>query len=199
MIVGSHSVETCSRRRGTVRQNPVRGFTLIELIIAMAIAVILVLVAVPSFRTITLSNKLTTTASDIVGAINLARMEAVKRNASTQLCSDSSTSNSGDTLGLACGTHAGAVYALDGATAAADQVRTETVGLAAPIELTGNMVAIRFSSQGLGRRVADNAPFTGLIADISTGNLTTDNHRCIRMTAGSIITTTKASAACTTP
>lgn len=172
-----------------------RGFTLIELIIAMAIAVILVLIAVPSFRKITLSNKLTTTAGNIVGAVNLARMEAVKRNSSTQLCSNSSTSNSASTLGVGCGTQTGAVYALVGG--AADPVRGITNGLAAPIVLTGDLVAIRFSSQGLGYRADDNTLVNGLIADVSTASLDADNHRCIRMTTGSILATTTSSAACT--
>ena len=177
----------------------VLGFTLIELIITLIITVILIVIAVPSFRTITLSNKLTTTASDIVGAINLARMEAVKRNSNTQLCSDSTSNNSTDALGTLCGTQAGAVVALAGNPPAAVQVRAGAVGLAAPIELTGNLVAIRFSSQGLGHLVSSDAPFTGLIADVSTTSLSTDNHRCINMTAGSILVTTKRSTACPTP
>lgn len=180
-----------------------RGFTMVELIITMVVAAVLVMIAVPSFRTITISNKLTTSANDIVGAVNLARIEAVKRNSSTQLCSDSATSNSSDALGTACGTtNIGAVYALSGvaagATQAAVQVRAAVNGLAAPIVLTGNLVAIRFSSQGLGHLATDTTPYTGPIADVSTSSISTDNHRCIRITAGSILTVTKSSAACPT-
>jgi type IV fimbrial biogenesis protein FimT len=190
------SVGACPLPSGMRRH--ARGFTLVELMITLVVAVILIAIAVPSFRRITLTNKLTTTANDIVGAINLARMEAVKRNASTQLCSDSPTSNSSDTLGTACGTQAGAVYALAGSPAAAVPVRTASIGLAAPIVLTGNLVAIRFSSQGLGHLVSSTAPYTGPIADVSTASIGTDNHRCVRMAAGSILTTTMSSTACPT-
>jgi type IV fimbrial biogenesis protein FimT len=64
-----------------------RGFTMVELLISIAVAAVLIVIAVPSFRNITLSNKLTTAANDVISAINVARMEAVKRNANTQLCS----------------------------------------------------------------------------------------------------------------
>ena len=86
------------------------GFSLIELMVTLAVAAVLMAVAAPSFTNITVSNKLTTTANEVVGAINLARTEAIKRNASTQVCSNSATNNGTDALGVACTTQAGAVY-----------------------------------------------------------------------------------------
>ena len=65
-----------------------RGFTLVELMVTVAVAAVLLMIAVPSFRNITLSNRLNTAANDLVNAISVARMEAVKRNASTQFCSN---------------------------------------------------------------------------------------------------------------
>ena len=61
-----------------------RGFTLVELMLTITVAAVLIVIAVPSFRSITLSSKLTTTANDIVVAINTARIEAIKRNATVQ-------------------------------------------------------------------------------------------------------------------
>lgn len=169
-----------------------RGFTLIELMITLAVALVLIMIAVPSFKNLILANRLTTTANDVVGAISIARMEAIKRNANTQLCGN--TANGSAPLGTSC-TPVGAVYvAINGA---AVQVRAGTVGLAAPIALTGGaMQAIRFTGQGLGRAAAGTAPFTGLVADISTTAMSTNNHRCINMTAGSIIAVTTTSGAC---
>ena len=179
------SVTVAARRRE-------RGFTLVELLITMAVALVLIMIAVPSFKSLTLSNKLNTTANDVVGAINIARMEAIKRNASTQLCGNAS--NGSDTLGTKC-TEVGAVYALVNGTPT--QVRAAPAGLAAPIVLTGGtMAAVRFGGQGLGHAVTGTAPLTGLIADISTSAMSTNNHRCINMTAGSIIAVTTASGAC---
>jgi type IV fimbrial biogenesis protein FimT len=170
-----------------------RGFTLVELMVTMTIALVLIMIAVPSFKNIILQNKLTTAANDVVGAINLARMEAIKRNASTQLCG--SASNGTDTLGKAC-KQAGEVYALSNGVVT--QVRAGASGISAPIALTGNMIPVRFGGQGLGHPVSSTAPYSGPIADISTSSISTRNHRCIRMTAGSILATTTSSAACPT-
>ena len=56
-----------------------QGFTLIELVMTMAIAGILVSMAIPSFNSILNSSRLTNYANDLVGALNLARSEAVRR------------------------------------------------------------------------------------------------------------------------
>lgn len=57
-----------------------KGFTIIELLVTIAIAGILVAVAMPSFTSSIKSNRLTAINNDLVSALNLARSEAVKRN-----------------------------------------------------------------------------------------------------------------------
>lgn len=168
-----------------------RGFTLVELLITLAVAVVLIMIAVPSFRAITLSSKLTTTANDMVASLNIARMEAIKRNANIQFCSDLAANNTSDSLGTQCGTQAGAVVAATG-----PDVRAATVGLSSPLRLNGNIVAIRYGGQGLGHRVNNTTPYTGTVADICTSVVSSNNHRVIRMVAGSIIQTTTTSGAC---
>lgn len=58
------------------------GFTLLELMITIAIVGILVGVAIPSFTSIITSNRLTAYANELVTTLNLARNEAVKRGIS---------------------------------------------------------------------------------------------------------------------
>jgi type IV fimbrial biogenesis protein FimT len=174
--------------QATARQR-VRGFTLVELMITVTIAVVLIMIAVPSFKTIILSNKLTTTSNDLVLAINSARMEAVKRNASTQFCGN--TSSGSDTLGTACGTQTGAVYVLvGGATQTATQVLAGTPSIAMPIQLKGNVQALRFGGQGLAYAATATTPYNGTVADICTSQMSSNNHRVVTMTAGSILATT---------
>ena len=64
---------------------PNRGFTLIELMIVLAVAAILVAVAIPSFRQTIMNNRMASTANGIVGAISFARSEAVKRGGEVRL------------------------------------------------------------------------------------------------------------------
>ena len=62
------------------------GITLIELMIALAIAAIILAVGVPSFQSMMRSNRAATQANEFTSAINLARSEAAKRGRNTVLC-----------------------------------------------------------------------------------------------------------------
>ncbi|MDD2724768.1 MAG: GspH/FimT family pseudopilin [Methylovulum sp.] len=56
------------------------GFTLIELMMTLAIASIVVGIATPSFQSMISNSRLTASTNDFVSALSLARSEAVKRS-----------------------------------------------------------------------------------------------------------------------
>ena len=64
----------------------VKGFTLIELMMTLAIAAILLTVAVPSYITFTKNSRITAQANKVATAISLARGEASKRGSRVVLC-----------------------------------------------------------------------------------------------------------------
>ena len=54
------------------------GFTLIELMVTVALVGVVAAFAIPSFTTMIANSRLVSTSNDIVGALNYARSEAVK-------------------------------------------------------------------------------------------------------------------------
>jgi len=57
-----------------------RGFTLIEMMVVVALVAILGTIAVPGFRDLLLNQRLASNTSDFVAALSLARTEAMKRS-----------------------------------------------------------------------------------------------------------------------
>lgn len=68
------------------RRASTAGFTLIELIIVVALAAIMMTLAVPSFQHMVANNRITSHTNELVMAVNMARSEAVKRNVRVILC-----------------------------------------------------------------------------------------------------------------
>lgn len=178
------------------------GFTLVELVVTIAVAAILLTIAIPSFTRTVVSAKLSTTANEVVAALNTARLEAIRHNQPTQFCSNSATNNGNgsDALATACGTTAGAVYTLnsDGTTT----LIHEPLQLQPGVLLgdgsggTAGVTALRYGSNGLATTVTGTAPYSGLVADIYSQRISTNNHVCVYLVTGSLVSTHTCSSAC---
>lgn len=66
--------------------NRQKGFTLIELMITVAVLAIVLSIAAPSFSNILLNNRINTTAHELQAAMQIARSEAVMRKSTVTLC-----------------------------------------------------------------------------------------------------------------
>lgn len=62
-----------------------RGFTLIELLVTVSIAVVLVMLAIPSFETFRRNAQLTSASNSLMAGINAARSEAMKKGTNAML------------------------------------------------------------------------------------------------------------------
>lgn len=66
-----------------------RGFTLIELMVAIAVMAVLLATAAPSFNNALLGSRLNAYANNLVSSAIVARSEAIKRNSAVTLCASS--------------------------------------------------------------------------------------------------------------
>lgn len=62
------------------------GFSLVELMVTVAVLAVLLGLAVPSFQGVIQQNRLTAATNELVAAVQLARAEAIRRNREVELC-----------------------------------------------------------------------------------------------------------------
>lgn len=119
-----------------------RGFTLIELVITIAIAAIFASLAAPGFRQLIASQRIRTASFDLVSALGYARSEAVKRNTPVTLRAGASTDGAWAT-GWRVVDPTNASVILRSWTAGANLALTETAGgvTAVTFGLDGRMSA----------------------------------------------------------
>jgi len=74
------------------------GFTLMELMIGIAVLAILITLAVPAFNQFVQNNRLAGQANEMVAALQFARSEALKRGTWAELCASADQSSCGGTM-----------------------------------------------------------------------------------------------------
>jgi len=83
-----------ARRRRTAHTCKAAGFTLIELMAVLTVAVVLLMVAVPSFQAMLRTNRIAALTNELTTALQYARSEAVSRGAQVTLCKSADTADS---------------------------------------------------------------------------------------------------------
>jgi len=81
-----------------------RGFTLVELMVTVAIVGILTSVGVPSFIEMINQNRATSLANELAASLNLARSEAIKRGLQVSICKSANISDSVTAANVLCST-----------------------------------------------------------------------------------------------
>lgn len=63
-----------------------KGFTLVELMVVIGIIAMITAFGVPGFRTLIADNRLTSTSNNVMGALQIARSEAVTQRTVIKVC-----------------------------------------------------------------------------------------------------------------
>ncbi|MDR7067685.1 type IV fimbrial biogenesis protein FimT [Pseudoxanthomonas japonensis] len=140
-----------TRRRESCldRRFPAAGFTLIELVVTLAVAAIIAAIAVPAMQSLINSGRLNSMAEELTTAMQLARSEAIRRATTVTMC--------GSANGTTCanGTDWNRWIIVGRDNAASDAAGAEVITvirdsvMPAGMSLTGPAAGVHFNPSGL--------------------------------------------------
>lgn len=136
----SHQRRDCA----TISPSTMNGFTFIELLITMAIVAIMLVLAVPSFKTSMMNQRILTQTTALLGALNYARNTALSGNMNMKVCPV------GDVSSTTCGADWGAGWMVvtaptSGSPAILQSHRTGSLDSV----ITSTTTALTFDARGL--------------------------------------------------
>jgi type IV fimbrial biogenesis protein FimT len=92
-----HALPMESAEPGGRQRRPSTGFTLVELLVTMAIAAILLAIGVPSLQAFLADQAAASSADELAEGVRLARAEATKRGMIVKICASQNTSDASPT------------------------------------------------------------------------------------------------------
>ncbi len=119
------------------------GFTLIELMVTLAVAGILAAIAAPSMTGLLNANRLSGAAGELTATLQLARAEAIRRNARVTVCASAD--------GLTCSNTGNwarwIIHGTDNATGTDEVIRDQTPS--GSVQISGPAAGIVFRPSGI--------------------------------------------------
>jgi len=139
--------------------NKLSGFTLVEMLMTVAVAAILLVIGIPSFRYVTNSNRIAAEINGLLGDMQFARSEAVKEGIQVTVCV-SSNSTACDGLNVNTWQNGWIVFSDVNANAAVD-AGAVILRVQKPFSSTDTFVAtntvgaVTFNREGYGNGIAN--------------------------------------------
>lgn len=164
------------------------GFTLIELMVALAVLSILLMVAVPAFDLVRNASRLSAGANDVLAGIQLARAEAIRRNVRVVFCQSADGATCANSAAWT-GWLVAADQNRDGDFVDADEViRAETLRPGISVQGSPAFAAtngsINFRPDGMASGVAGAALFSATVSVCVPTTSPPENQRLVHIVSG---------------
>ncbi|MDP4529753.1 GspH/FimT family pseudopilin [Alkalimonas delamerensis] len=175
-----------------------KGFTLIELMVTVAVMAITLTVAVPAFTQLINGNRLTSQANEVLSALSYARSEAIRRNDDVVFCH----SPNGTSCSAPSGNWQGWILfaASDPAVILASGRFNTQLRVIPSSNLANAAHALRYNSQGFIRQQANANLLTGSLRICHPSGRPEQNSRDVRFISGGRVTVTSViDASCSRP
>jgi type IV fimbrial biogenesis protein FimT len=155
------------------------GFTMVELILTVAVGAILLTIGIPSFKYVTNSNRIAAEINGLLGDLQFARAEAIKEGVNVSVCIS--------TNGTACA-GGGIVTWQSGWIVISSAANTGVLRVQAPFSSTDTFVAtnaagtITFNRDGYANGIA-----AGTLIELHDINNTHSWTRCLAITMSGLV------------
>lgn len=197
----SASLRHCSAvaaNQGLAARDMQSGFTLVELMVTVAVMAILAAVAIPSFRGLVNSNRLRASANETIAVLQTARMEAIRSNRLVVACM-SAAPNAATPACATAGASGWIVFQdadRNGQYGASERLirRATVTGNVQLLASTAFATGITFNSDGMARDVGGSL-LNAVVGVCLPTNEPQENESDVSISAGSRIRVTRKNAA----
>ncbi len=164
---------------GQLRQRCRAGFTLVELMVVVAVVGILAVVAAPGMAALLNANRLSGAAGELTAALQIARSEAIRRNARVTVCA---STNGTDCVASTAWSTGWIVHGNDNATGNDEVIRNDVP--TGTVQISGPAAGIVFRPSG----IIDAQTTVTACMPVTQPD---ENRRVITVMISGVLTTTK--------
>lgn len=168
-----------------------RGFSMLELMVAVTVLGILFGIGVPSFNAMIRNNRVASNTNEIVLALSVARSEAVRRGLPVSVCA-ATTPTSSTCVAAGASNWANGWIVFTDATGAAGAVNGPADAILQRFDGVPNGIALTSNSHGFVRFAATGLPTSvETIFTLKHSQCTGNNRRMIKLTITGRVNTNK--------